>query len=295
MDNICKICGKKITSRHFNTHGMTQKEYYTQFFPKVDLYTKEPIEFKTKEQYFAANFNSKINMNLWLKSVDIKEAEKYILEAFKLHKEKFNFAPSHVELRCSEYLPNLAMINKIVDYRNVTDLTELKLRFTLKELPDKKNNIKSLIIDTREQKPLKFKIKSKRDKLEYGDYASPRTKVFIERKSLNDFVSTLSAGIDRFKREIERANDDGAYLVVLIESSFKSAASFDKSYLGRFTKILPKYIFHNLKEIMQKYPNIQFFFVEDRTEASKYVVKILELGAVVSKIDLQYFYDTGLF
>jgi len=65
-----------------------------------------------------------------------------------------------------------------------------------------------IIIDTREQRPLKFTgHKTIRRKLDEGDYNSPDTehKIVLERKSLDDFYSSIIQGHARFKAEIIRA------------------------------------------------------------------------------------------
>jgi ERCC4-type nuclease len=66
----------------------------------------------------------------------------------------------------------------------------------------------NIIIDTREQKPLRFTgHETVRRKLDEGDYNIEELipYIVIERKSLNDFYSTLTSGHERFKREILRS------------------------------------------------------------------------------------------
>ena len=42
---------------------------------------------------------------------------------------------------------------------------------------------------------------------------------YIERKSITDFIGTMSGGYERFKREVERAREQDAKLIVLVEES----------------------------------------------------------------------------
>ena len=65
-----------------------------------------------------------------------------------------------------------------------------------------------IIIDTREQRPWHFPEElaiSERGTLHAGDYALKYDDRFaIERKSMDDFLGTISSGWDRFLRELDR-------------------------------------------------------------------------------------------
>lgn len=80
-----------------------------------------------------------------------------------------------------------------------------------------------IIIDTREQRPWSFD-PSRADvtvsTLRTGDYALAGDDGFaIERKSLDDFLGTISSGWDRFKRELHRMAGWPAR-VVIVEADF---------------------------------------------------------------------------
>lgn len=85
-----------------------------------------------------------------------------------------------------------------------------------------------ILIDTREQCPLKFSHKwvesTEKTTLDTGDY-SCRFKdghipsVFFERKTLSDLFGTLGKGYPRFKREIIRATEKNAILILIIEAT----------------------------------------------------------------------------
>ena len=85
----------------------------------------------------------------------------------------------------------------------------------IRSKPEDKISVKNqssakIYVDTREQKPLDFENLNKQIKnLKFGDYAfSDRdSNTYIERKSVSDFIGTLSGGFDRFTREIERAGE----------------------------------------------------------------------------------------
>lgn len=77
----------------------------------------------------------------------------------------------------------------------------------------------SIIIDTREQTPFAFPEEAattRRGTLAAGDYAlEGDTNFSIERKSLNDFLGTISSGWDRFCRELERMKAYPARVIVV--------------------------------------------------------------------------------
>jgi len=59
--NSCKICSEQFESEkslhmHLRSHKITLAEYYTQYYPRENLLTGEPLPFKNKEQYFDRDF-----------------------------------------------------------------------------------------------------------------------------------------------------------------------------------------------------------------------------------------------
>lgn len=89
----------------------------------------------------------------------------------------------------------------------------------------------TIIVDTREQRPLDFSnlhirgvpsLAVERRKLDEGDYSIEglTDKVFIERKSAQDLYGTLFQGRERFERELERvAAKDYEHRYLVIEST----------------------------------------------------------------------------
>ena len=81
-----------------------------------------------------------------------------------------------------------------------------------------------ITIDRREQRPWSFSpevAKVRLGTVRTGDYCVAGDKGFaVERKSLNDFLGTISTGWDRFKREINRASVAGFHLPVIVEARF---------------------------------------------------------------------------
>ena len=81
-----------------------------------------------------------------------------------------------------------------------------------------------IIIDTREQTPWHFPegtAEVSRGCISAGDYAvkGDQFNFAIERKSLDDFVGTISTGWDRFQAELARMIGFPA-MVVIVEGSF---------------------------------------------------------------------------
>lgn len=81
-----------------------------------------------------------------------------------------------------------------------------------------------ITIDTREQSPWSFPpelAKVHRGTVRTGDYCVTGDGGFaVERKSLNDFLGTISTGWERFQREIYRAKDACFHLPVIVEARF---------------------------------------------------------------------------
>jgi hypothetical protein len=159
-----------------------------------------------------------------------------------------------------------------------------------------------IYVDTRERKPLKFDRDIEIQTLKFGDYTFSDQGVtcgcYVERKSLADFVGTLSGGYDRFNKEMLRAHEAGAYMVVLIESKMSNATSFQflrkagsKDRVFKNVRATPEFIMHNMRKIISDFPNCQFLFVDGRKEASRVIEKIFTCECVYKKIDLQLAYD----
>ncbi len=114
-----------------------------------------------------------------------------------------------------------------------------------------------VVVDTREQAPWGFPedVECVRRKLDAGDYALEGDAGFsIERKSLNDFLGTISSGWDRFCREVNRMHDYRARLVV-VEGDF-TACTFLYNWDGHIIpprhshpNLLPQFIAKRIAEL----------------------------------------------
>ena len=305
MDNIiCKVCDKKFDNdgslhKHLKTHKMTQAEYYQKFYPRRDRYDGSLIKYKNKEFYFNTEFNSKNNLKSWLASVAPTTRELYTKDFLLKRKEKKGlvYAPTQIELR-TLMVPGIKYITEnFGDYNQFCKSLGFKIRFSKKEL-DKKTfkdiSKKVIFADSREQNPLDFDNTTRTKGMSFGDYRMANSNVYIERKSLGDAWGTLSGGIERFEREIIRAKEAGAYLIILVESSFESLEKFptQRQVYGKI-KIPIEFIHHNIRDLLQRYEGIQFLFVKNRDEASRIIQKVFSADEQVKDVDLQYLYDLG--
>ena len=304
----CKECKEEFENyvdlhRHLRSHKMLLVDYYNKHYPKKDLLTGEFIKFKNRDQYLSDDFNTKTNMKKWLKSLHIDEAREYCESTLLRRKEGkgIKYAPSQVELR-SLLTPPTQYFNELFgDYYELCRELGLKNKYVIPneivEGLEWKKPEYEILIDTREQKPLKFKNRSTQvATLKFGDYAFSDDKVtcgcYVERKSLSDFIGTMSGGYERFINEIERSIEQNASLIILVEESLQNALSFKfLPHISKKIKASPEFIFHRARSLIQTYPSIQFLFVNGRLESSRVIEKIFTSGCVYKKIDLQLAYD----
>ena len=304
----CKVCEKEFENDrqlhgHLKAHGLRMVEYYQKHFPRHDKHDGKIIKFKNKEQYLTTEFNTRTNLRMWLKSISEDEAKEYCKDVLIKRKEKRDliYAPSQVELR-TVISPPMQYYNELFgDYYRLCENLGFENKYgrfsdIVSGYEYNKPEYK-IFVDTRERIPLKFERGIEVKKLDFGDYAFSSKEAtcncYIERKMLSDFIGTMSGGYERFINEIERAQDAGAYLVVLVEDSLNHAMSFPYlPHISKKIKATPEFIFHRVRDIIQKYPHTQFLFVNGRKEASRVIERIFTCGCVHEKVDLQYAYET---
>jgi len=307
MSVVCKIDNKVFENEKslhlaLRGYGLNKEKYYHTYYPKKDLFSGETINFKNKEQYFNSDFNDKNNMKKWLKNQTIEKAQEYCKSLLVKRKADKNivYSPTQVELR-TIMSPSVIFYNKIFeDYYGVCSEVGLENKFVhpknITNQFQKKLTVKDTIyVDTREQSWLKFDIPFEIKTLPFGDYScsNDNCDCYIERKSLSDFISTLSIGnLDRFKNEITKAKENNAYLVVVIEEKLTNALSFQYlPHISKKIKATPEYIFHNVRQLIQDYDNLQFLFVDGKNEMKRVIESVFSSKCFYKKVDLQLAYD----
>jgi hypothetical protein len=310
MSVICKVDGKEFKdekSLHLalRGYGLNKEKYYHTYYPRLDLLTGDTINFKTKEQYLNSDFNDKNNLKKWLKQQTIEKAQEYCrgLLVKRRNDKNLIYAPSQIELR-TIMSPSIIFYNKIFDdYYELCSDIGLENKFIhpniiTNQFKNKLNSKNTIYVDTREQNWLKFDIPFEIKTLPFGDYTAnnDNCNCYIERKSLSDFISTLSVkNFDRFKNEIEKAHINNSYLIVIVEEKLSNALSFQYlPHISKKIKATPEYIFHNVRKLMQEYSNLQFLFVDGRAEMKSSIEGILSSNCFYKKVDLQLAYDMKL-
>lgn len=304
---ICEECKKDFLTEkelhyHLRSHKIKVEDYYKKFFPRFDLFSKDPIPFKNRTQYLETNFISKSNLRQWLKRQDIETAQNYckgLLEK-RIKDKEAKFAFTQVELR-SLPIPAINYFDCIFKegyYKLCADLgLELKFKKFDKKYLSIENKVKFIKQDSREQTPLNLDFPIEITTLNYADYAIDNSElnenVYVERKSLADLLGTVTSGLERFSNELERALIDNAYIVVLVEESIEHALSFN--HLPHiFCKMHPDAVFHNIRGLLQRYNNFQIAFCNGRKETSRILKRVLFEKGLARNTDIQLGLDIGV-
>lgn len=134
----------------------------------------------------------------------------------------------------------------------------------------------TIIEDRREQRPLDFSpfaqygVRVERANLRTGDYTIKgfKRQVVIERKSLQDCVSTLTHGRERFTREIYDRAAFATLKVLVVEASW---AELSRPY--SFSDANPESIVNSLFALMLPPTNVHVFCSPSRALIAWYIVK----------------------
>jgi len=114
-------------------------------------------------------------------------------------------------------------------------------------------------IDTREQQPYKFESASEVGTIPIGDYSlcGLENHIAIERKELNELISCLTTGRERFERELYKARVLD-YFALVVEASLSDLANGNyRSQMG------PKSAIQSLLAFSIRY-RLPIFFCENR-------------------------------
>ena len=302
----CKICPKQVGDHidlitHLKYHKISPKTYFNRYFPKADLLTNDPVDYKSFEQFYISDFVDKRNLKLWLKEIPKNDACEYLKQKLKMYcgLKGLTYAPSQSEIKTIACLPSIDVFSLYCnqDFNSICDSIGLNNKFNYKQTYSQadfsKYSQNEIVVDTREQTPLRFKnLQVISSKLECGDYAKAiDSSLAVERKSLNDFYSTLSGGLERFKKEIARAKLLDTYVVVLTECKLNTVLYAKR----KFGACSGDFVMHHMRQVCREFDNVQFVFCDGRAEASQQTLYILEMGDLAKQVDLQYLFDTGGF
>ncbi len=128
----------------------------------------------------------------------------------------------------------------------------------------------TIIIDTREQLPYNFAAASTRAALKTGDYslAGLESLIAVERKSLDDFVSCITAGRSRFERELCRADHLDRFWIVIESNLTRIEQGLYRS------KVNPESVLGTLAAWSNRH-KVSFVFADNRQSAAKMTERLL--------------------
>jgi DNA excision repair protein ERCC-4 len=131
--------------------------------------------------------------------------------------------------------------------------------------------IRRVVVDTREQRPYDYGCEAVRRALPAGDYSVEGLEncVAIERKSLDDWINTVLRGKRRFGKELKLLQSY-QFAAVIIEGSLQDITSGDYK-----SQITPASLFGITAAIMQAYHPVHIIFAGDRAHAAALTLGIL--------------------
>lgn len=289
----CQICGQayKHLGHFWREHEIASGHYFEKFFPRKNPYSHQKLHFQNFDKYFLNDFSSKDEMRDYFKTLKDSDIVSYCKELLVRRKEikQWIYTPSYVELK-TVFCPSTVFYDKILfgGYYEFCKSIGFQPKF-VKPIESFLLPTDDLLIDvdTREQTALPFKHFQLKT-LPFGDYTISGSNVYIERKSLVDFIGSFGKGLPRIKDEIWRAKQAGVYIIVLVEEKLDFALNYDKvQSKKRHSKASPDYIFHNVREIMQTFDNVQFVFGDSREKCQKLVLFFLANSKNIQYIDIQ--------
>ena len=303
MSYKCKVCHEEFDTEkglhiHLKKHKMDLATYYTTFFPRYNMLTGDPLPFKNKEDYFNHDFSTRRQLLKWCMTESEDKVKKYALLKLKkrIEDKDLKFAPNHLELKISQ-LPDIDVYKKLFGSYSEA-CKEIGVKPLLGKSIDSRffnddeefENLK-ILIDTREQKPLTF-MKSEELKLDFGDYTvggDDYNYTYVDRKAEQDFKGTLSGGMKRFRRELERVREFGSYLFIVVESDLTKI--YKNNMFGPHKSNL-NFIYHNMRLLTHEFKgHCQFVFTGNRANSQSVIPKILSIGEPLWGVDLQYWID----
>jgi hypothetical protein len=274
-----------------------QKEYYEKYFPKFDLFNGNPIPFSRVEDYSTRLFIDKRSEFAYLRRNGLQAVSGDVLmkQLADCSAKSRGRLPTYCEWRSSknlryDFMDKEGFFLEFVERARANginsnfDYSARWLQFESKEC--------EILVDTREQQPL---FDCEKTTINVGDYTLSKENyngVHVDRKSKADFIGTFTKGLDRFRKECEKARAMDITIVVLIEETYQKCFT----YLPlKFTKqkVTGESAFHGLRKISREFPEVQFLFVDGREEAKEYIKMLLNNKNIIESVDLQFMYELG--
>lgn len=299
MSSDCKICGENFANDrslhgHLKLHKMDMASYYCQYFPRKCLFDGLPLQFKNKEEYFHSLFANRKNMEMWLAKSSAEQKKPVLVEllSWRVKNKELKFAPPEIELLTSG-LPSIDEYKRAFgSYSYAAKEVGVEPMFSAKPPEDwltKDFSAKKILVDTREQAPLKFS-NSAAHKLDTGDYGVSGEDfdyTFVDRKSFGDFCGTLVLdNYERFRREIIRCKEQNCYLWVVVEVKLSELESINNHAPHKANL---KFLFHQMNKLTQEFPkNLQFIFSGGRERSRDLIPRLLCFGKKLWNVDIQY-------
>jgi len=137
-----------------------------------------------------------------------------------------------------------------------------------------------VIVDTREQLPYTFEdlaganvpaVRTKTATLQTGDYSIQglESRLCVERKSVSDFYGTITAGRDRFERELKRMQSMER-AAVIVEGRFSDVIC--PFQYGR--RISSDAVLGSVASFYARY-RVPCYFLANRQDAERFTLKLL--------------------
>ena len=140
-------------------------------------------------------------------------------------------------------------------------------------------------VDSREQLPLPWKVEGNVKSvltvgLPFGDYWCAfqdrdgkelnEMPIVFERKGVEDLLSTMTSGNERFQRELERANKVDCKLYVIVEGTLSDVIKAEGS-----RQVKPGQIIKTIFTFKVKY-GLETIFCDGRQEMMRYMIETWE-------------------
>lgn len=131
-----------------------------------------------------------------------------------------------------------------------------------------------ILIDTREQKPIKF-TRWIKETLVVGDYTTVKLEgdFHIERKSPGDLYGSIIQGHMRFRRMLQRASDRLITVVVMVECSERKF--FAKQWSHGKERDCSEQKLRKIIATMKRHYDLEFVWCRNRTAMKKAILQRL--------------------